>query len=74
MSKPILIVKANINPDRISDLNKRLSEQFFDYHVLIVSHGNFETPTFECFNDNKGLKNIDIKKLILDFSKDIKSA
>lgn len=68
MAKPILIVRVNIPYEFIDKLSLELSEQFDDYHVLVVLNTELDNPVFETYNDCKGLLDIDIKKLINDFT------
>lgn len=69
MAKPILIVRANIPHEFIDKLSLELSEQFDDYHVLVVLDTEIDKPVFETYNDCKGLTDIDIEKLIKEFNK-----
>ncbi len=66
MAKPILIVKTSLNLDYINDLKKGLAEYMPDYHVLVHHSYEYKQDTFECLNDCKGLKDVDIEKLIED--------
>jgi hypothetical protein len=70
MAKPIFILKLNrefLDSD-ISSLVSTLGKELFDYHVLIFKTDNDE-HSYECFNDCKGLQDIDIEKLINKKSK-----
>jgi hypothetical protein len=69
MAKPILIVRVNIPYQEIDNLSLELSKQFNDYHVLVVLDEDIDKPVFETYNDCKGLKDIDIEKLINDYKK-----
>ena len=69
MAKPILIVRANIPHEFIDELSLELSEQFNDYHVLVILDLEIDKPVFETYNDCKGLTDIDIEKLIKEFNK-----
>ena len=68
MAKPILVV--HVNPENTNDklliglkngLEKDLDNE---YHVLMVSIPTVKEVKFECFNDCKGLPDIDIEALI----------
>lgn len=68
MAKPIFLVKlpnelTGINPIEIINSIKIITDN--EYHVLITQ-SDFKKISFECFNDCKGLKDIDIEKLIND--------
>jgi hypothetical protein len=65
MSKPILVVRVPIDTsnNNIDELRKVLSIHLTDYH-LILFKDNVKKITFECYNDCKGLKDIDIENLI----------
>ena len=70
MAKPIFILKLNrefLDSD-ISSLVSNLGKELFDYHVLVLKTDNDE-HSHECFNDCKGLQDIDIEKLINKKSK-----
>jgi hypothetical protein len=69
MAKPILIVRVNIPHEEIDKLALELSKQFDDYHTLVVLNQELDNPTFETYNDCKGLPDIDIEKLINDLKK-----
>lgn len=66
MSKPILIVRLPIDAsDNITDeISKGLRIYLTDYHVIVFKDSSVKKITFECYNDCKGLKDIDIEKLI----------
>ena len=65
MAKPIFIVNLNsefLNSD-ISELIRDLGKELNDYHLLVLKTEN-EYHSYKCFNDCKGLQDIDIEKLI----------
>ena len=66
MSKPILVVRVPIDTsnDKIDEITKGLAIYLTDYHVIVFKDNSVEKITFECYNDCKGLKDIDIEKLI----------
>ncbi len=66
MVKPIILIRIN-NP-LTNELRDYLVKELFDYHVLTAVSDKVDDIQIECFNDSKGLKNIDIEKLIKDFN------
>ena len=66
MSKPILAVGVPIDTsnDKIDEIRKGLRIYLTDYHVIVFKDSSVKKITFECYNDCKGLKDIDIEKLI----------
>jgi hypothetical protein len=68
MAKPILVVRANVPHDMIDKLAKKLSKQFYDYHVLTILDKDIINPVFETYNDCSGLSDIDIRELIKNIS------
>lgn len=77
MAKPILVLRlySPIGPNRIdmSDLQKieQLTKDKTgnEYHVIVIHEIGSEKVLIECFNDCKGLPDIDIEKLIKDYSR-----
>ena len=69
MAKPILVVRVyQVDRKRANEITKTVEKIVgYEYHVLTVSTmGNDLPPSFECFNDCKGLPDVDIEKLIND--------
>lgn len=74
MAKPIFIatirnangeMPTSVKREIRDKLNEQLKE---DYHVLFVFKDNeYGGASFECFNDCKGLPDIDIEKLIKNY-------
>jgi len=66
MSKPILVVRVPIDAsnNNIDEIRKGLSIYLTDYHLILFKDSSVKKITFECYNDCKGLKDIDIEKLI----------
>jgi hypothetical protein len=74
MAKPILVIKTRKDADYIEyTTTKNAAENALgkDYHVIVTSSESKEY-SFECFNDCKGLKDVDIEKLIKDFNNERK--
>jgi hypothetical protein len=69
MAKPILVVKAykEIDAEQLGYMRHSINKTALssEYHVLVIP-GNEDKITFECYNDCKGLPDIDIEKLIKD--------
>ena len=66
MAKPIFIVKVSVDVKNFKDIKEKLQNQLTDYHVVVINFIEYQQPSFECFNDCKGLPDIDIEKLIND--------
>lgn len=71
MAKPIFVVKIKGSPspeDSKAIIALLIKEVGEDYHVLTIFDDCLEGKYFfECFNDCKGLKDIDIEKLINEY-------
>lgn len=71
MAKPILVVKLKQEYDKreyFKSIKELLKKELNDeYHVIITADISFKAVSFECFNDCKGLPDIDIEQLIKDF-------
>jgi hypothetical protein len=69
MAKPIFILHIPISlvesTRNIDDIKKNLDSKLTDYHVIVNIIEKGETK-YECLNDCKGLKDVDIEKLIKD--------
>ncbi len=64
MAKPILVVHFP-EPEDIKDVRDKVKDALYDeYHVLVVLGSKFDGVKIECFNDCKGLPDIDIEKMI----------
>lgn len=66
MAKPILLFRL---PDEFRNEGTKLREYAEkqldnEYHILIIASSESQTLTIECFNDVKGLPDIDIEALI----------
>ena len=72
MSKPILAVGVPIDTsnDKIDEIRKGLTIYLTDYYVIVFKDSSVKKITFECYNDCKGLKDIDIEKLIKNIKYD----
>ena len=71
MAKPILVVKLGINipPERREEQAKRLAERIgHEYHVFFILTQSEKDIEIECFNDCKGLADVDIEKLIKEIN------
>lgn len=73
MPKPILVVEVSI--DAKSEALNIIREQLIaqtgnEYHVLVVANLAEKSNEFKvnCYNDCKGILDIDIEKLILSFN------
>lgn len=68
MAKPIFIAKINVPLKELKNIREFLNKKLRGYHVLVVNDSEIKESSYECFNDCKGLIDIDIKKLINDFN------
>lgn len=72
MAKPVLIVKLNIRDVPDIEITKSIesikNSTNNEYHIVMVGC-DVTDITFECYNDYKGLQDIDIEKLIKDYMK-----
>lgn len=79
MAKPILIIKlkeyANNDISYKDKLSKSLENKLGnEYHILLVFSIYYTEPTFECLNDCKGLRDVDIEQIINEFKEEMKNA
>lgn len=67
MAKPILVITFPLD-HLLNDIHtsQALNEIKKDYHILIVAEPKITEIKIECFNDCKGLPDVDIEKLIND--------
>lgn len=76
MAKPIFILRLKQNELTFNFDSERLAKQVRkglgnQYHVMVTIDPDTTETKFECFNDCKGLPNIDIYKLIKEFQETI---
>lgn len=66
MAKPILVIKIPAGflreCEKVKEAFKKETDN--EYHVIITATPEVEVMTIECFNDAKGLPDIDIEALI----------
>jgi len=68
MAKPILVIRVPISQldiESMKDVDNKISSKLQnEYHVLVVNMPEGDTFSIECFNDCKGLPDVDIEELI----------
>ena len=68
MAKPIFIAKINVPIEKIESISSFINDKLKGYHVLVINDSEIKESSYECLNDCKGLKDVDIEKLIKDFN------
>ena len=71
MAKPIIVITVNkslVDTEDCKSLQETLERRVnYEYHVIIAASKGAEFK-MECFNDCKGLPDIDIEQLIKDYT------
>lgn len=73
MAKPILIIKLpfesfkDLSSSELAKLTKAIKKDLNHEYHTIITHIQGNKPEFQCLNDNKGLKDVDITKLVNKF-------